>query len=250
MDIQLLQTTDPPNKLNKKITEVATIAVTLKDNTDYITPVIRLSPSYIETSFNYVYIPAFGRYYFLNGKGVLVGKLVEYTLRVDVLMSWKTAINDSTVIASRSSNNGNKLLPDNIPVLAKRNVLYKRLTGGITAAGKFGSDVVDSNSPSILLTVINGRGESPSGTITLNAPVVNDNQVSLSWTKIEGSEKYYVYRKGENDSDYKVIGMPAVQIFDDLIEESGIYMYYVRAFSNFALGDSSNTVSATVTVGV
>lgn len=250
MDIQLLQTTDPPNKLNKKITEVSTITVALKDNTDYITPVIRLSPSYIETAFNYVYIPAFGRYYFLNGKGVLVGKLVEYTLRVDVLMSWKTAINDSTVIASRSSNNGNKLLPDNIPVLAKRNVLYKRLTGGITAAGKFGSDVVDSNSPSILLTVINGRGEAPGGSITLNAPVVNDNQVSLSWTKIEGAEKYYVYRKGENDSEYKVIGMPAVQIFDDLIEESGTYMYYVRAFSNFALGDSSNTVSATVTLGV
>ena len=249
MDIQLLQTTDPPNKLNKAVSEVATITVTLKDNTDYVTPVIRLSPSYIETAFNYVYIPAFGRYYFLNGKGVLVGKLVEYTLRVDVLMSWKTSINDSTVIASRSTNNGNKLLPDNIPVLAKRNVLYKRLTGGITATGKFGSDVVNSASPSILLTVINGRGEAPGGSITLNTPVVNDNLVSLTWTKVDEAEKYYVYRKGENDSDYKVIGMPSVQLFDDTIETSGTYMYYVRAFSNFALGEPSNTVSATVTVG-
>lgn len=249
MDIQLLQTTDPPNKLNKTVIEVATITVTLKDNTDFITPVIRLSPSYISTAFNYVYIPDFNRYYYLNGKGVLIGKLVEYTLRVDVLMSWKAAIKDSTVIASRSTNNGNKLLPDSIPLLAKRNVLYKRLTGGITATGKFGSDVVDSTSPSILLTVINGRGEAPGGSITLNTPVVNDNLVSLTWTKVEGAEKYYVYRKGENESDYKVIAMPAVQLYDDLIEVSGTYMYYVRAFSNFALGEPSNTVSATVTVG-
>lgn len=248
MEIQLLQTQDPPNKLNKTVSEVTTITVTLKDNTDYITPVIRLSPSYIETAFNYVYIPAFGRYYFLNGKGVLTGKLVEYTLRVDVLMSWKSTINDSIIIASRSTNNGNKLLPDNIPVLAKRNVLYKRLSGGITATGKFGSDVVNSASPSILLTVINGRGEAPGGSITLNNPVVSSNQVSLTWTKVEEAEKYYVYRKGENDSDYKVIGMPAVQLFDDLITETGTYMYYVRAFSNFALGEPSNTVSATVTV--
>lgn len=249
MDIQLLQTTDPPNKLNKTVIEVATITVTLKDNTDFITPVIRLSPSYISTAFNYVYIPDFNRYYYLNGKGVLIGKLVEYTLRVDVLMSWKAAIKDSTVIASRSTNNGNKLLPDSIPLLAKRNVLYKRLTGGITATGKFGSDVVDSTSPSILLTVINGRGEAPGGSITLNTPVVNDNLVSLTWTKVEGAEKYYVYRKGENESDYKVIAMPAVQLYDDLIEVSGTYMYYVRAFSNFALGEPSNTVSATATVG-
>ena len=249
MEIHLLQTSDPPNKLNKAVTEVATIAVTLKDNTDFITPVIRLSQTYIDTNFNYVYIPAFERYYFLNGEGILIGKLVEYTLRVDVLMSWKAAIKDSTVIASRSTNNGNKLLPDSIPVLAKRNVLYKRLTGGITAAGKFGSDVVDGSSPSILLTVINGRGESPIGSITLNEPVVSSNQVSLSWTKIEGAEKYYVYRKEATEGEYKVIGMPAVQLFDDLITESGTYMYYVRAYSNFALGEQSNTVSATVTVG-
>lgn len=249
MNIQLLQTSDPPNKLNKTVIEVATITVTLKDNMDFITPVIRLSPSYISTAFNYVYIPDFNRYYYLNGKGVLIGKLVEYTLRVDVLMSWKAAIKDSTVIASRSTNNGNKLLPDSIPLLAKRNVLYKRLTGGITATGKFGSDVIDSTSPSILLTVINGRGEAPGGSIILNTPVVNDNLVSLTWTKVEGAEKYYVYCKGENESDYKVIDMPAVQLYDHLIEVSGTYMYYVRAFSNFALGEPSNTVSATVTVG-
>lgn len=249
MDIQLLQTIDPPNKLNKTVIEVATITVTLKDNTDFITPVIRLSPSYISTAFNYAYIPDFNRYYYLNGKGVLIGKLVEYTLRVDVLMSWKAAIKDSTVIASRSTNNGNKLLPDSIPLLAKRNVLYKRLTGGITATGKFGSDVIDSTSPSILLTVISGRGEAPGGSITLNTPVVNDNLVSLTWTKVEGAEKYYVYRRGENESDYKVIAMPAVQLYDELIEVSGTYMYYVRAFNDFALGEPSNTVSATVTVG-
>ena len=250
MQMVLYNNVSDRRKMTKSITAISTVEIKLKNDMEVVNPVVILSGTFLPPTANYAYISTLGRYYYIEGQKILPGNQLEISLKVDVLMSWKTAINDSTVIASRSTNNGNKLLPDNIPVLAKRNVLYKRLTGGITAAGKFGSDVVDSSSHSILLTVINGRGEAPGGSITLNDPVVNDNQVSLSWTKIEGAEKYYVYRKGENDSDYKVIGMPAVQIFDDLIEESGTYMYYVRPFSNFALGDSSNTVTATVTLGV
>ena len=249
MQIDLLKTYEPYNVLDKEYSAIATVDCVLKSNTDVLHPVIQLSSQYLSTDVNYFYIPSFKRYYFKSDKSILLGKLVELTLDCDVLMTFKEGILNTTVIASRSSNKQNKLLPDRIPLLAKRNVLYKRLIGGVTASGSFGSDIVDGASPSILLTVINGRGEAPGGSITLNTPVINDNLVSLTWTKVEGAEKYYVYRKSETDTDYKVIGMPAVQLFDDPIEESGTYMYYVRAFSNFALGEPSNTVSATVTVG-
>ena len=237
-----------PRTLNKSLTELSTHDIKLLKPTDIMHPQLELATQ-IPPSANYCYIEALGRYYFINKPTIIPGKINSSTLDVDPLMSFKVIINSSDVIANRSTNKPNKLLPDSLPVLAKRNVLYKRLDGGITATGKFGSDVVNSASPSILLTVINGRGEAPGGSITLNTPVINDNLVSLTWTKVEEAEKYYVYRKGENDSDYKVIGMPAVQLYDDPIETSGTYMYYVRAFSNFALGEPSNIVSATVTVG-
>ena len=237
-----------PRTLNKTLTELSTHDIKLLKPTDVMHPQLELSTQ-IPPGANYCYIEALGRYYYINAQTIIPGKINTTTLDVDVLMSFKSIINSSDVISNRSTSKPNKLLPDTLPVLAKRNVLYKRLTGGITATGKFGSDVVDSTSPSILLTVINGRGEAPTGFITLNTPVVNVNLVSLTWTKVEGAEKYYVYRKGENEADYKVIAMPAVQLYDDLIEVSGTYMYYVRAFSNFALGEASNTVSATVTVG-
>lgn len=247
MNIVFYTNHSDPRTLNKSLTELSTHDIKLLKPTNIMHPQLDLATQ-IPPEANYCYIEALGRYYYINAQTIIPGKINTTMLDVDVLMSFKSIINSSYVISNRSTNKPNKLLPDSLPILAKRNVLYKRLTGGITATGKFGSDVVNSASPSILLTVINGRGEAPGGSITLNTPVINDNQVSLTWTKVEEAEKYYVYRKGENDSDYKVIGMPSVQLFDDLITESGTYMYYVRAFSNFALGEPSNTVSATVTV--
>ena len=112
-----------------------------------------LSSTYLPPAANYAYIANFGRYYFIEGQRILPGNQIELSLKVDVLMSWKTVINDSNVIAIRSTNRGHKMIPDNIPIQAKRNVIYKQFTGGNSS---FGSDKISADTRCYLLTVMNG----------------------------------------------------------------------------------------------
>lgn len=246
MVIQLMITNDPPNKLNKTTTEVENVEISLKDDTNIMRPVIRLSPGYFSKNFNYAYIPAFGRYYFINGKGVNIGKLVEYTLDIDVLMSWKTAINSSRVIASRSTNNGNKLLPDRIPVLAKRNVIYKALKGGAHDIGAFGSEFTSANGYHYLLTVLNGAHET-AGASTLTLVSVSGATVELTWTAITGVDTYWLYRKAPGALDFEIIERnPVITSYTDTVTAAGEYLYKIRGVIDGQPGEDSNIVTANV----
>lgn len=249
MTITLYWTSSPPNKLNKELSEVATVEVILKDNVNVISPVIRLSANYLMTAFNYAYILEFDRYYYVNGKGVLIGKLAEYTFTVDVLMSWRAAINNTPVIAARSTNNGNKQLPDTIPVLSKRNVIYKRLEGGIYKGGAFGSDKTNENTPCMLLTVINGRGTAPEGVPVLTGSVDGVRGV-LTWTTLQGAQEYWVYRQKPGDvAPMHVQTVRAVEEpgWTDGATWTGDTQYKVCAVSDGALGAFSNIVTLTYT---
>lgn len=153
MDIILYTNSSDPRKLNKTLTELTTISVRLKDDTNIMHPVIELDSAYLPPSANYCYIEKFKRYYFINQQGIAVGRDLMLTLEIDVLMSWKSQINDSNVVAVRSTNRGHKMLPDNIPIQAKRNIIYKQFSGGNSA---FGSDKVTAETRCFLLTVLNG----------------------------------------------------------------------------------------------
>ena len=102
---------------------------------------------------NYKDFYTFYRYYFIENQRILPGNQLELTLKVDVLMSWKSIINNSNVIAIRSTNRGHKMIPDNIPIQAKRNVIYKQFIGGNSS---FGSDKISADTRCYLLTVMNG----------------------------------------------------------------------------------------------
>lgn len=155
MDIILYNTTDDNRKLNKTLTAIKTISVRLKDDTDIMHPVIELDAANLPPTANYCYIAAFGRYYYINQQGIKVGRDLTLTLSVDVLMSFKAQILGSKVIASRSTNKCNKLIVDNIPIIAKPNNIYKAFTPhqGLYA---FDSGALTSATPCVLLTVTKG----------------------------------------------------------------------------------------------
>lgn len=246
MDIKLLKTADPPHKLNKAFTEIATITATLKDDTNIMRPVILLSPSYFSTACNYCYIPDFKRYYYINGKGITVGKLVQFMLEIDVLMSWQESIKNSTVVASRSTNKGNKLLPDNIPVLANRNVIYKAFSGGAHDIGAFGSEFCTAEQPHYLLTVLNGEHES-AGATTLELIEVNGANVRIAWDEISGVSTYWIYRKAPGALDFEVIEEnPGGTFYTDTVSATGTYLYKVAGVIDGSPGADSNIISAEV----
>ena len=141
MDIKLYNNTSDYRALNKAITEIKTISVRLKDNTDIMRPVIELDSANLPPAANYCYIPLFKRYYYINQQGIAIGR---------------DLMNNAVVTAARSSNLPNKKLPDNIPVLANKNVIYKAFTGGNEF---FGSDKVTKDSYCYLLTVSAGGYE-------------------------------------------------------------------------------------------
>lgn len=155
MDIILYNTKDDNRKLNKTLTEIKTITVRLKDDTDIMHPVIELDGANLPPTANYCYIAAFSRYYYINQQDIKIGRDLVLTLSVDVLMSWKSLILNSTVIAERTSNKYNKYIPDKIPMLSRQNNIFKAFTP-YQGAYAFNSGTITAETPCILLTVIKG----------------------------------------------------------------------------------------------
>lgn len=250
MDIVLYNNLSDLNHISKNIIALATVSAMLKNETEITAPVVRLN-SAMPPAANYCYIPAFERYYYINKQNILPGGINELSLQCDVLMSFKSTILDSTVIAERSTNHCNKSLPDNLPLLAKRNVIYKKLIGGIGESDFFGSDKPGGASYSLLLSVINSRGQAPGGVPTISfGSTVDASVVRLLWNKVDNATAYRVYRKS-GESEYqqltRIITAPGDESYeyDDVLEVAGTYYYRVQAENNQALGDYSNILTYT-----
>lgn len=75
--------------------------------------------------FNYVYIPMFNRYYYINEIISVRNKIWELHLSVDVLMSFKDTIKTQMGNVIRQENIGNIMMQDsNLPVLQNPSITY------------------------------------------------------------------------------------------------------------------------------
>lgn len=82
---------------------------------DRLNPVILLDKAQVNLiNVNYMYIPEFGRYYFITNIVGAAGGRVEVHGHVDVLFTYDSSIRECPVIAARSSNNYNTYLHDNM----------------------------------------------------------------------------------------------------------------------------------------
>lgn len=101
------------NRLDKSITDLATLTGTLRTDTSIIDPVFRIEgnlASYITA--NYCTVEAFGRSYFINNIRSIRNGLFEISCHVDVLTSFKTQIRANKAILQKSENNWNLYLND------------------------------------------------------------------------------------------------------------------------------------------
>ena len=88
--------------VHKKLTEVATFEVELKDSCSVQNPVLLLSGKYLNA--NYCYIADFGRYYYIDDITQIRKNLWQYTLRCDVLMSFAEQIKANKAIIERTES--------------------------------------------------------------------------------------------------------------------------------------------------
>ena len=84
--------------------------IVLKGAVTITAPVIELSRAAID--YNYCYIPAFGRYYFVQSATILTNDIIEYSLSEDVLATWRSSIFAASCYVLRSASDYNLKLVD------------------------------------------------------------------------------------------------------------------------------------------
>lgn len=116
MIIKLYKNLSDKNHVDKDITQMGNqIIGYLRDNCSVIDPVIQIEDysGFDFSEVNYAYIPDFKRYYYINNI-TLKNKLVELSMHVDVLMSYRDEIRTNTAVISRQENNYNLYLQDGV----------------------------------------------------------------------------------------------------------------------------------------
>jgi len=140
MALYLYRNHSEPNRLDKEITGQHIAAGALRDISSVINPVIRVNMPAGEfiRKYNYMYIPAWGRWYFITDAVSIRTGITELTCRVDVLQSFREDIENLTVIADKQTRSGSVYINDGSWVAESRE-FYSVLNfqNGFNDAGEF-----------------------------------------------------------------------------------------------------------------
>lgn len=109
--IHLMTNNSDDNVLSKNLTTLATFNGTLKDTTSILTPSVKIEGS-IPTNCNYMYIPDFNRYYFIDNISSIVTNIFEISGHVDVLKTYENEIRGCTGIIARQQSAWNLYVDD------------------------------------------------------------------------------------------------------------------------------------------
>lgn len=96
----LYSTSDDRRKLFKRLYNERQYNIELSKDTDIINPVLLMSE--FDFNLNYVYIPQFNRYYFIDNVTVVRTNLYQLSCSVDVLMSNASQLNALNLLVERS----------------------------------------------------------------------------------------------------------------------------------------------------
>lgn len=118
MKVELYQTLSEKNRLTKVLTNKLDLTGHLKDDCNMTDPVITFNLDNNILVYNYAYIPAFQRYYFINDVDI-INKTMQLSLHIDVLMTYKNDILNSTGLVIRSAV-GDSYIPDRLVLQTKK----------------------------------------------------------------------------------------------------------------------------------
>ena len=137
MNITLYLNNSEKNKIGKELTLVASLSGSLKEPSGIINPVITIEYS-SPTAFNYCYIDAFNRYYFIKEVKVLYDDILQLTLVVDVLESFKDSILAQNVIIDKNASVFEPyLIDENLLSLVKTKTDIVNFPSGLLDSGEF-----------------------------------------------------------------------------------------------------------------
>lgn len=113
----------------------------------------------VAPSFNYVFIPSFGRYYFVNNITFVSNNLWVMSLSVDVLNSFKDDINDLPIYVDRSEFDFNPYIEDSIYPLEDKKLVSEYIPTNVSGfTGVTFSNKTPDSQLNILLVTMRGHG--------------------------------------------------------------------------------------------
>ena len=113
--VKLYANRSPSNKVDKNISYIGEGQCVLKEKTDILEPLFLIeSPasSALLKSTNYAYVEEFGRYYYITDVTSISSNIWALSMKVDVLMSYKSEIKRQFAIVSRQEKVYNMMLDD------------------------------------------------------------------------------------------------------------------------------------------
>lgn len=170
--IYLYKNNSESNRLDKTkyLTSVGSAFGNFRDICDIINPVINIEYKKIP-DFNYLYIPNFNRYYFVDKYEIIRTNIFRLYLHVDVLMSYKDGIKKLECLVLRNEYRYNKELNSKIPQTSKVNYEYIKIPlPSIT------NDIVFTNMDSIGYGV-NSASQENYGIPCFSLLTVSDNEI-------------------------------------------------------------------------
>ena len=133
--IDLYTNTSPENFITKSVTQLGTqLTGDLREGTSIVRPGIKVAATSIPTGANYMYIADFGRYYFIDDIETAEYGLYIIRARIDVLMSYATAIKACSGIVYRAESDYNTYLDDGtFRAYSNPKIITKKFPAGFTA---------------------------------------------------------------------------------------------------------------------
>lgn len=138
MIINFYRTTDEKNKLTKRLMDKFSLQGALKESTSIVNPVVTVELTE-PPLYNYVEIPSFKRFYFVDEVESIRNNLWKITMSVDVLMSYSSEIRALNVItgASEVVNNSNYLDGDQWVRTVKDSTTIINFANGFNNDGEY-----------------------------------------------------------------------------------------------------------------
>lgn len=112
MRVELYINNSEVEKVVKNLTTLQSLEGTLREATSILNPTIKIEGLTDIDKINYMYIPDFGRYYFVNDIRSIRSNLYEVSAHVDVLMTYAEQIKQQKAVIRRQENVWNTYLDD------------------------------------------------------------------------------------------------------------------------------------------
>lgn len=124
------------NVVNKQLTSVINLTGTLRNESEVVDPTILMEID-DPNKFNYLYIPAFKRYYYVTDRNSVRNGLVEVSAHCDVLMTYKTQFLALPAVINRNTSDYNVYLPDEqFSALAYERIQLRKFPNQMTSNKK------------------------------------------------------------------------------------------------------------------